>query len=125
MKLNLLQIINTPFLTLLGSTIISILILSTIYVEATNQVNWLKTIIITLFILLRMISPISSLNASRILIASNLNALDLFIKFINNLKLNKVKNSNIKNFKFDKNIEFHKVSLSFNEKNKCFKRNFN
>ena len=56
------------------------------------------------------------MNASRILIASNLNALDLFIRFINNLKLNKVKNSNIKNFKFDKNIEFHKVSLSFNEK---------
>ena len=71
-----------------------------------------------------MISPISSLNASRILIASNLNALDLFIKFINNLKLNKVKNSNIKNFKFDKNIEFH-ASLSKFEKNKCFKRNFN
>ncbi len=111
-KLHLHQNITSPFLTTVSGIFVCLLLFSAAFVEGSLE-TWLSNLLMFLFLVSRLLSPISRINIARNNIASNKFALEMLDEFFEETSRRAQKSGKNKFSGVQNNIKFENVSFGY------------
>jgi subfamily B ATP-binding cassette protein MsbA len=121
--------IYTSFPSPAMATVAGIFICGLLYfLAAENQgeaSSWVGSFLMFLFLMFRILNPITMINSARTRIAGNVHAFETFQDFMSQAGMRQQKNGHIPFVELENSVNFDKVNFSYNVKSRSIIRNLN